>query len=202
MRTWGVPEDRVAEAAMSEQMLQGLADLATPDIRIQEGEIPHVAGHTLTAMATPGHTPGHTCFWDHPGSTVYSGDHVLPRITPNVSLSSQSETNPLERYLESLRRIARHDDYEVCPAHEYRFRGMARRANELESASLARIREVHDALERGATSVHDIARVLTWSRGWPSLKGTAFRLALGEQPRISSTSSARAFTTGFQDYLT
>ncbi|WP_257890463.1 hypothetical protein [Rhodococcus sp. USK10] len=111
---------------------------------------------------------------------VYSGDHVLPRITPNVALSIQGETNPLERYLESLRRIARHDDYEVCPAHEYRFRGMARRTNELESASLARVGEVHDALDTGPASVHDIARELTWSRGWPSLKGTAFRLALGE----------------------
>ena len=180
LRTWGVPAGRVSEAAMSEPMLVGLAGLATPDTRIRDGETFQIAGHALTAVATPGHTPGHICFWDHTESMVYSGDHVLPRITPNVSLSIQGETNPLERYLASLRRIARNDHYEVCPAHEYRFRGIAGRARELEAKSLARVGEVVDALDAGANSVYDIARQLTWSRGWSSLTGTALRLALGE----------------------
>src|SRR5690606_2027966 len=120
------------------------------------------------------------CLWDDAAELVLSGDHVLPRITPNVSLAIRGETDPLRKNLVSLRRVAQKDHYEVCPAHEYRFRGMAQRARELEQLALERTREVHLALDSGAATVFEVARSLTWSRGWDSLKDVALRLALSE----------------------
>ena len=37
---------------------------------------------------------------------LISGDHVLPRITPNISVHAQQHSNPLGDYLDSLRKVA------------------------------------------------------------------------------------------------
>lgn len=180
MRSWGVPEDRVPEAALSRAGLRGLRDLADADRRLANSETIHVAGRHLRIMATPGHTPGHVCLWDDDCRLVLAGDHVLPRISPNVSLEIRGDSDPLRHNIESLQQISSHDDYEVCPAHEYRFRGVATRARTLEAHIDERSREVLDVLGAGAASVHEVARKLTWSRGWESLGSLQFRLALSE----------------------
>lgn len=180
MRTWGVPEARVAEAAMSAAGLRDMRRLADPDRRLGDGDTLAAAGRSWRIMETPGHTPGHICLWDDDGELVLSGDHVLPRISPNVSLEIRGDTDPLRHNIESLQRIAGNDHYEVCPAHEYRFRGVGHRARVLEEHIAERSREVLEVLGSGASTVHEVARQLTWSRGWDSLGALQFRLALSE----------------------
>ncbi|WP_223883743.1 MBL fold metallo-hydrolase [Pseudarthrobacter sp. BIM B-2242] len=180
MRAWGVPEERVPEAAMTPESLLDMRRLADPDRRLGDNDILSVAGRNWRIMDTPGHTPGHICLWDDAGELVLSGDHVLPRISPNVSLEIRGDTDPLRRNIESLQKIAGNDHYEVCPAHEYRFRGVGHRARVLEEHITERSREVLAVLSAGASTVHDVARQLTWSRGWASLGQLQFRLALSE----------------------
>lgn len=180
MASWGVPAGRVAEAAMSVASLQELKALADPDLRLAEGQALPVAGRTLRVAATPGHTPGHICLWDEAEGLVFSGDHLLPRISPNVSLEIRGDTDPLRQNITSLRHVARNNHFEVCPAHEYRFRGVADRARVLLEHIAERSDEVLRVLDSGAGTVHDVARQLTWSRGWDSLGGMQFRLALSE----------------------
>ena len=199
MRIWGVPEDRVAEAAMSPAGLLDMRLLADPDRRLGDGDTLAVAGRNWRIMETPGHTPGHICLWDDDGELVLSGDHVLPRISPNVSLEIRGDTDPLRHNIESLQRIAGNDHYEVCPAHEYRFRGVGHRARVLEEHIAERSREVLEVLSKGASTVHEVARHLTWSRGWDSLGGLQFRLALSETAahiRYLATSGLHAGVPG------
>ena len=199
MRTWGVPEGRVAEAAMSPQGLHDMRRLADPDRRLGDADTLAAAGRNWRIMETPGHTPGHICLWDDDGELVLSGDHVLPRISPNVSLEIRGDTDPLRHNIESLQRIAGNDHYEVCPAHEYRFRGVGHRARVLEEHIAERSREVLDVLGKGAPTVHEVARQLTWSRGWESLGALQFRLALSETAahiRYLATSGVHAGVPG------
>ncbi|WP_461175332.1 MBL fold metallo-hydrolase (plasmid) [Arthrobacter sp. Z1-9] len=86
----------------------------------------------------PGHTPGHICLRDERRKVFLSGDHVLPRITANVSLEMRGDPDPLRSCPESLDRIEEDEDFEVLPAHEYRFRGLTARARELRSLALVR----------------------------------------------------------------
>lgn len=199
MRTWGVPEERVAEAAMSPQGLLDMRLLADADRRLGDGDTLSVAGRNWRIMETPGHTPGHICLWDDDGELVLTGDHILPRISPNVSLEIRGDTDPLRHNIESLRRIAGNDHYEACPAHEYRFRGVGGRARVLEAHIAERSREVLDVLDQGASTVHEVARQLTWSRGWESLGQLQFRLALSESAahiRYLATSGIHAGVPG------
>ncbi|NQD42770.1 MBL fold metallo-hydrolase [Glutamicibacter halophytocola] len=180
MKVWGVPHERRAEAAMSVDGLMLMKNLADPDLRLADGQQLETAGSQLRISASPGHTPGHICLWDDDHELVLAGDHVLPRISPNVSLEIRGDTDPLRKNIASLKRIAENNHYEVAPAHEYRFRGIADRADALLQHIQSRSDEVLDILAQGAPSVHEVARRLSWSRGWDSLGKLQFRLALSE----------------------
>jgi glyoxylase-like metal-dependent hydrolase (beta-lactamase superfamily II) len=178
---WGVPADRLAEAALDKPALAHLQNLANPDIQLTDGSLVPAKGLHLRVVTTPGHSPGHICLVDEPHGMIFSGDHVLPRISPHIALELPGPPNPLADYYESLDLIAFEDEMEICPAHEYRFIGMQRRVaqlidhNRVRSAEVLRVLEMHRP-----ETVWDIARRLTWSRGWESLQGFSLRLALSE----------------------
>lgn len=180
MKTWGVPDERCAEAAMSAEGLLMMKGLADPDLRLADGQLLDAAGRQLRIASTPGHTPGHICLWDDDEELLFAGDHVLPRISPNVSLEIRGDTDPLRKNIDSLNRIAENNHFEVAPAHEYRFRGVSDRAKALRQHIQARSDEVLGILGSGAPTVHEVARNLSWSRGWESLGRLQFRLALSE----------------------
>jgi glyoxylase-like metal-dependent hydrolase (beta-lactamase superfamily II) len=180
LRLWGVPAARLDEVALERKRLSAQR-LAEPDLRFADGVMVPADGLRLRVVATPGHTPGHICLVDEARGLIFSGDHVLPRITPNISFEVPGPVNPLADYYESLDLIGLDDEMEVCPAHEYRFSGMCRRVDGLLADNRARSAEVVRILAGGsAHSIWDIARLLTWSRGWHSLQGPSLRLALGE----------------------
>lgn len=181
MRGWGVPEGRIPEAALDVAGLMHLRQLADPDVRLSDGEAVPFGRRSLRVIETPGHTPGHICLRDAEREIFFSGDHVLPRITPNVSLEIRGDTDPLRRCLESLERIQADDHFEVLPAHEYRFRGLAQRARALHQHALERTSEVMLALKfLNEPTVWGVASSLSWSRGFDSLSGLQLRLALSE----------------------
>ncbi|GHG39518.1 hydrolase [Sinomonas cellulolyticus] len=48
-----------------------------PDAEIADGEVFTVAGTEITALHTPGHTPGSVCFHAHTLATVFTGDTLF-----------------------------------------------------------------------------------------------------------------------------
>lgn len=178
---WGVPGDRLAEAAMDHRSLAHRQNLADPDVWLTHGSLVPAKGLNLRVVTTPGHSPGHICLVDEPHGLIFSGDHVLPRISPHIALELPGPSNPLADYYESLELIAFEDRMEVCPAHEYRFIGMQRRVAQLIEHNRERSAEVLRVLDRNRPqTVWDIARHLTWSRGWESLQSFSLRLAISE----------------------
>ena len=83
-----------------------LVDAVLPDVLLEDGARPEVPGWELTAIWTPGHSPGHLCFHEARYDLMLSGDHVLPRITPNISYNPQAGRQPAGR-LPGLARQAR-----------------------------------------------------------------------------------------------
>ena len=45
-----------------------------------------LAGLLFQVILTPGHSPGHACLEHAATGTIFVGDHVLPHITPNISV--------------------------------------------------------------------------------------------------------------------
>jgi glyoxylase-like metal-dependent hydrolase (beta-lactamase superfamily II) len=138
-----------------------------PDAFIEDGDRPLLPHVDLRAVWTPGHTPGHLCFHDAEAGILLTGDHVLPRISPNISLYDDDGTDPLSDFLASLEMLAELPIAEVLPAHEYRFAGLGARVAELVSHHEQRLKEIAAvvAAEPDATTWW-IASQLTWSRSW------------------------------------
>jgi glyoxylase-like metal-dependent hydrolase (beta-lactamase superfamily II) len=145
------------------------APLADADVMLDDGDLVPLAGRRLRAVWTPGHTPGHLCLLEPDAQVLLTGDHVLPRISPNIGLQLTGD-DPLGLYLESLAKVATYDECEALPGHEYRFRGIAARAAELDAHHRERCREILATVERlGAATIWQVASQLTWSRPWDEI---------------------------------
>ncbi|HXN63144.1 MAG TPA: hypothetical protein VN886_22045, partial [Acidimicrobiales bacterium] len=111
---------------------------------------------------------------------MLSGDHVLPRITPNIPFHPQAGANPLGDYLQSLDKLEPYRVGEVLPAHEYRFDDLSKRLEELRQHHRDRFGEVIAVLRGGPHSAWEIAAHMKWSRPWDDIAGFMRRAAVGE----------------------
>jgi glyoxylase-like metal-dependent hydrolase (beta-lactamase superfamily II) len=177
----GVPEDKLPDLAMASMEVKATLDVALPDILIEDEQLLELPGWDFRAVWTPGHSPGHICLYSDDHKLLLSGDHVLPRITPNISFHSQQFADPLGDYLESLAKVrALHPD-EVFPAHEYRFSGLEDRVDVLIKHHADRLLEIEAILEKNpGISCWDITLSLSWSRPWDSIHDYMQRAANGE----------------------
>jgi glyoxylase-like metal-dependent hydrolase (beta-lactamase superfamily II) len=155
--------------------------LADPDVLLADGDTLDLPGRHLRVVWTPGHTPGHICLYDADHDVLLTGDHLLPRISPNIGLTPGMQDSPLADYLDSLRAMSGYGSAEALPAHEYRFRGIAGRAETLVKHHDVRAREVLDVTAAaGQPTIWDVTTKLTWSRGWDKITGFMRRAALLE----------------------
>jgi glyoxylase-like metal-dependent hydrolase (beta-lactamase superfamily II) len=163
----GAPEaDARDDAGTPEQRAQWRR-LARPDRLLEDGDRADLPGWSLRAVHTPGHTPGHLCFAEEDTGLFFAGDHVLPRISPNISTHADGDADPLRDYLTSLEEVAALPATEVLPGHEWRFRGLAARTRELRAHHERRLAELLAAVRAHPGSTPwDLAAHLTWSRPW------------------------------------
>jgi glyoxylase-like metal-dependent hydrolase (beta-lactamase superfamily II) len=111
---------------------------------------------------------------------MLTGDHVLPRITPNIGLHPQSGDDPLGSFLTSLDKLAPYDCDEVLPAHEHRFVGLQARLAELTEHHEHRFDEVLGAIRAGHDTAWEVAGHMKWSRSWDRIEGFMRRMAVSE----------------------
>ena len=177
MEMSGVPEDKLPDLAMASMEIKATLNVALPDVLIEDEQTIDLPGWDFRAIWTPGHSPGHICLYSDEQRLLLSGDHVLPRITPNISFHSQQFANPLGDYLESLAKVrALHPD-EVFPAHEYRFSGLDERVDALIGHHTERLAEIESILkEKPGISCWDITLALSWSRPWDQIHDYRLRL--------------------------
>lgn len=72
----------------------------------------------LRVLHTPGHEVTHICLVDSTTGSLFSGDHVLPRITPHVGFDHPDlAPDPLADFLASLARVRDGGYTTTYPAH-------------------------------------------------------------------------------------
>lgn len=178
----GAPELQ-STAKLRASSAQFLTPPEPPDRLLVDGQRLVFGAHTLTVVHTPGHTPGHVCLHDEITGLLFTGDHVLPRITGTVGLHGRADHDALGEFLDSLARVAALSDDvdEVLPAHEYRFSGLKQRADELIAHHEHRLAETSRAVAAapGGTA-WDVAQALEWSRPWHDVDPVMRRVAAAE----------------------
>ncbi|MGW2744763.1 MBL fold metallo-hydrolase [Streptomyces sp. NPDC001450] len=164
---------------------------ALPDREIAPGELLDLPGRRLRAIWTPGHTPGHVCLHleeEHPAQLpgtgrLFSGDHVLPEITPHIGLYEDPDdatvTDPLGDYLDSLERVGRLTPAEVLPAHQYAFTDAPARVRQLLTHHEDRLTDLL-ALLSGPLTPWQLAERMEWNRPWPDIPYASRNIAVSE----------------------
>ncbi|GAB4356239.1 MAG: MBL fold metallo-hydrolase [Gammaproteobacteria bacterium] len=136
-------------AARGNYYRRGVPGLPGHFHRIFAGQTVTINGREWEAIIAHGHSPEHAAFYCRELNVLISGDQILPRITPNVSVwHIEPDANPIKRYLDSLEQFRRlPEDVLVCPAHGRVFSGLHYRIDVLIEHHEARLREVAEACE-------------------------------------------------------
>jgi len=113
----GVPQAEAEFLKSASMAAREFVSVVEPDTLLEGSERLSIDGGELITVWTPGHSPGHCCFYWPQRRLLFSGDHLLPKISPNIGLHPQSGADPLADYLASLARIDRLDVSQVLPAH-------------------------------------------------------------------------------------
>jgi glyoxylase-like metal-dependent hydrolase (beta-lactamase superfamily II) len=161
----GIPRDEMHDLQFSSMPMRRFVEATEPDWTLEDGECLKMGKLELRVIWTPGHSPGHICFYEAGQEILLTGDHILPTISPNVSLHPQSEDDPLGDYLRSLRKLKGLPTKKVLPAHEYSFDDLEGRIAELEHHHEVRLQEMIEAIEGGADTAYAVARHVTWATG-------------------------------------
>jgi glyoxylase-like metal-dependent hydrolase (beta-lactamase superfamily II) len=143
--------------------------------KLHDGDKLPTSGQDLEVLHTPGHTQGSICL--RFGRYLFSGDHVLPTITPNIGAGELRRSGMLIRFLDSLDRVARlqSDDLIVLPGHGAQFSNLAERVAELKAHHAEREAAILEIVRAGeAKTVYEISKSL-WARlpGYHLTLGTA-----------------------------
>jgi glyoxylase-like metal-dependent hydrolase (beta-lactamase superfamily II) len=177
----GVPDDKLPDLAAASMAVKSMVTMAVPDVLFEDGRDIDLPGWSLRTIWTPGHSPGHVCFYSDDRKLLLSGDHVLPRITPNISAHTQQAIDPLGDFLASLSKLQGLETDEVLPAHEYRFSDLAGRIDEMITHHDDRLDEIEGIIDaHPGSTAWEITLQLHWSRPWDEIETFMQRQANGE----------------------
>jgi glyoxylase-like metal-dependent hydrolase (beta-lactamase superfamily II) len=140
------------------------ADWADPDEWLDDGATLALPDRRLTVVATPGHTRGHVVFSDRDGGLLFTGDHVLPHITPSIGYEPQPAALPLGDFLDSLRLVREMPDQRLLPAHGGVRPSVHARVDELLDHHGRRLDEACALVGGDRLTAYQIAQRMTWTR--------------------------------------
>ncbi|MFF0577082.1 MBL fold metallo-hydrolase [Streptosporangium saharense] len=157
---------------------------ATPDRTLGDGDLVDLPGRRLRTVWTPGHTPGHICLHLEDADRLFTGDHVLPRITPHIGIYPYDRTDmdPLGDFLASLEKVAGLGTLEALPAHEWIFQDTAGRAREIGTHHEEKLTALTTLLAEAGEplTIWEVASRMTWKRPWDDLPSMLRGLAAAE----------------------
>jgi len=79
---------------------------------LTDGDIIYLGNRKIKVLHTPGHSPGHMCFFEEKTGCLFSGDLIY-----KGTLFANYESTDPEKYLESVQKIAKLPVKRVFPAH-------------------------------------------------------------------------------------
>ncbi len=170
---WNVLEQRFLEEGFPEDVMLRLRDtnqartFAPPEKfkaeLLEDGQMLEMGAYHFQCIQTPGHTPGHMCLYLKEKKILFSGDHVLFDITPNIT-SWNGVRDSLADYLKSLDKIITYDVAKTFPGHRGEFKTLYERVDELKQHHKKRLQSIYDSIERrGEASAYEVASDLKWN---------------------------------------
>ena len=151
-------------------------------VPLSDGDALTVGDCALEVIETPGHTPGQICLWEEQRGILFTADHVLFDITPNIAMWPNLE-NALGHYLKSLDKIRDYPVKLALPGHRHSA-PLVPRIDALRAHHRFRAGETLVAVTRSpGRTAYDIAARLTWdirAKDWAHFPLNQKWFAVGE----------------------
>lgn len=97
-------------------MTEAMDSTACTFVPLRNGDPVPAGNYTLETLYVPGHTPGNCMFWLRDEKILFSGDHVLFDITPNITYWP-GVADSLGEYINSLKRYIDLPVHMTLPGH-------------------------------------------------------------------------------------
>jgi glyoxylase-like metal-dependent hydrolase (beta-lactamase superfamily II) len=133
LEAWGTPESAVVEVKRVLQYGGKMLAQSTPAESLVDGQRLELGNGDIEVVHTPGHSRGSICL--RHGPHLFSGDHVLPRVSPNIGGGEPGTPGTLKGYLDSLARVEKYQtkDLWVYPGHGEPFTDLSGRVRALQA---------------------------------------------------------------------
>ncbi|HEX8905101.1 MAG TPA: MBL fold metallo-hydrolase [Longimicrobiaceae bacterium] len=152
----GVPAAVIPGFLRASDLIHSLYARFHPDIVLSGERGPLPGGGGWEWIHTPGHSPGHVTVY-HPGRRILiTGDHVLPRISPNIGADLYA-SEPLSDYLASLRALRELPVDLVLPSHGEPFEDLPARIDAIAAHHDERNAQILALLAGGPRTAFDVA---------------------------------------------
>lgn len=182
-RSEGFPEKVLALQNQENQGRRYGVKQMFPARLVDDGTIITLGDLEIQCVHTPGHTPGHMVLYLPKYQLLFTGDHILFDITPNISVWN-GVPHSLEDYLVSLDKIRSLPVRAAFPAHRHGESDVYRRIDALQAHHRDRLEEIcRTAATHPGSTAYEIAGMITWSTrglGWEQFPPHQKWFATGE----------------------
>ncbi|MGE6228663.1 MBL fold metallo-hydrolase [Paenibacillus chitinolyticus] len=124
-----------------------------PDVEfIRAGDKLALGKSIFEAELVSGHAEGHLCLYDKQEQLVFCGDHVIPKMLPNLNFTLGFDENPLGSYFSSLKEHAELPVRKAYPGHMIPFRKYNARAADIAAQYRQRIDDILARMDKPMTA--------------------------------------------------
>ena len=149
---------------------------------LHDGDTLRVGAYMIETILVPGHTPGNTMFYIRDEQVMFTGDHVLFDITPNITNWTGFD-NALGNYIDQLRRVRDIPVKLALPGHR-KTGNYSERIDSILAHHERRLENAYSIIrEHPGLGAYDIAGFMKWkirAADWDSFPVIQKWFAVGE----------------------
>lgn len=158
----GVPEWELKMLAEASYNIRNYVTPFKASTFLKPGDRVDMEPFAFQVIATPGHSPGHICLYEPEKKYLFSGDHILAEIVPNVGYHPLSGENPLGDYVKALNDLSGLEVRFVFPGHSSVFSGLAPKIDDIQRFHQDRMNKIQRVMGVEQKNAYDIAKAIPW----------------------------------------
>ena len=167
MMTYGMSEKQGGKIVNFYTNWRKMTPYNKPDRILHDNDEILFESNKLKIIWTPGHAAGHICIFDVNNRYLFSGDHILSRITPHIGsfmlnplLKKEYDlTNILDFYLNSLDKIDKLNSKIIFPAHQEVIYNPHERITEIKKHHDNRLHEISSVIKNNPLTPFRISQI-------------------------------------------
>lgn len=152
--------------------------------KVRPGDFIKLGDLTFELIDESGHTPGMLGLYEKDKKILFCGDHILGKITPNITWWGDEYGDSLGTYLKNLEKIKDYHIDHLFSSHRHLIKDVDQRIEELKAHHKKRLEETLSIVKKyGRITTRDVTKNLHWdirAKSWDDFPPSQKWFAAGE----------------------